>query len=398
MDRAGDARLGSADPVEGRGAGFGLEYLFGVVEAPAGGADRCSAPFWAHDRAQEKQALVDFLDYVAERRAAHPDLHIYHYAPYERTALLRLAAGTTSARTTSTTCCADGVLVDLYAVVRGAVRVSQRSYSIKKLEPLYMGDRAPRRRGDDGGRLDRRVRTSTRGLRRGRRRAEATRAARRRSRDYNEYDCVSTLRLRDWLLEPAAERGVADRRPAATVARGAGGARRPSRPPSCAAGEGAERRPRRARPTSRPSRCWPPPSVPPAGAQAVLVGALRPAAATRSTSGSTHATSSWSSPHERCGRGPGRADQRSQRPARLAPGRAAWGPGSDRARRRPGRTRLRRPRPPASPTSARARCALGPATSTIVERGRGRRRRGRSSSSESLPRGVDAARPQLPSP
>ena len=35
----------------------------------------------------------------------------------------------------------DGVFVDLYATVRAGIRVSQRSYSIKKLEPLYM-DRA----------------------------------------------------------------------------------------------------------------------------------------------------------------------------------------------------------------------------------------------------------------
>ena len=33
-----------------------------------------------------------------------------------------------------------GVFVDLYAVIRRSVRVGQPSYSIKKLEPLYMGD------------------------------------------------------------------------------------------------------------------------------------------------------------------------------------------------------------------------------------------------------------------
>ena len=32
------------------------------------------------------------------------------------------------------------VFVDLYAVVRGAIRAATRSYSIKKLEPLYMGE------------------------------------------------------------------------------------------------------------------------------------------------------------------------------------------------------------------------------------------------------------------
>ena len=34
----------------------------------------------------------------------------------------------------------EGVLVDLYDTVRNSLRISENSYSIKKLEPLYMGD------------------------------------------------------------------------------------------------------------------------------------------------------------------------------------------------------------------------------------------------------------------
>src|SRR5699024_12095689 len=33
-----------------------------------------------------------------------------------------------------------GVFVDLYRTVKDSLRISQRSYSIKKLEPLYMGE------------------------------------------------------------------------------------------------------------------------------------------------------------------------------------------------------------------------------------------------------------------
>src|SRR5690606_32053956 len=59
---------------------WGLDYLFGMTDT----ADRFTA-FWAHDLAAERKALRDFLDLVAARRAAHPGMHIYHYASYERT-------------------------------------------------------------------------------------------------------------------------------------------------------------------------------------------------------------------------------------------------------------------------------------------------------------------------
>ena len=119
------------------GSERGLEYLFGAVEADTG--DFVS--FLAHDRVQEKQALTDFLDYLAARRLAHPAMRVYHYAAYERSALARLAARHTVGEDTVDDLFRQGVLVDLYAAVRAAVRVSQPSYSIKKLEPLYMGER-----------------------------------------------------------------------------------------------------------------------------------------------------------------------------------------------------------------------------------------------------------------
>lgn len=57
---------------------FGLDYLFGWTDN-----DDAYSALWAHSFAAEKQALLDFLAFVALRRQTHPDLHIYHYAPYE---------------------------------------------------------------------------------------------------------------------------------------------------------------------------------------------------------------------------------------------------------------------------------------------------------------------------
>lgn len=60
---------------------FGLQYLFGIVDT----ANRdstgalCYVPVWAFDRAGEKEAFEEFVDFVSERRAVHPGLHVYHY-------------------------------------------------------------------------------------------------------------------------------------------------------------------------------------------------------------------------------------------------------------------------------------------------------------------------------
>ncbi|BBX56247.1 hypothetical protein MSHO_15920 [Mycobacterium shottsii] len=89
---------------------WGLEYLFGVLEAGKKGAFR---PLWAHDRRDERKALTDFLALVAKRRKRHPNMHIYHYAPYEKTALLRLAGRYGVGEDAIDDLLRNGVLVDL---------------------------------------------------------------------------------------------------------------------------------------------------------------------------------------------------------------------------------------------------------------------------------------------
>ncbi len=123
------------------GRDWGLEYLWGVLEV--GGAFR---PLWAHDRASERQALVDFLAMVRKRRKRYPKMHIYHYAAYEKTALLRLAGRYGVGEDEVDDLLRSGVLVDLFPLVRKSIRVGTENYSLKSLEPLYMGVRAAHRR------------------------------------------------------------------------------------------------------------------------------------------------------------------------------------------------------------------------------------------------------------
>lgn len=192
---------------------WGLEYLFGVVEGPP--EKYVFKPFWAHDRDGERQALLDFLDYVTARREAHPGMHVYHYAPYEKSALLRLAARHGVGEHAVDTLLRENVLVDLYPMVRACLRIGARSYSIKKLEPLYMGEHG---RGGDVTNAAASVVAYADycALRDTGKKAEAEELLRGIS-DYNEYDCESTLRLRDWLVDRAAEHGVALRRPTGQI-------------------------------------------------------------------------------------------------------------------------------------------------------------------------------------
>ncbi|MFP5313026.1 MAG: TM0106 family RecB-like putative nuclease, partial [Actinomycetes bacterium] len=180
---------------------WGIEYLFGVVEAPVPGAagGPVFRPFWAHSRSGERKAFLDFLAYVENRRRQYPDMHVYHYAAYEKTALRNLSLAHQAGEDTVDDWLRKGLLVDLYATVKHSLRISEPSYSIKKLEPLYMGNNLRSGEVKDAGASVVAYAAYCAARDDGRRdEADAILAS---ISDYNQYDCLSTLRLRDWLLE-----------------------------------------------------------------------------------------------------------------------------------------------------------------------------------------------------
>ncbi|MCF6387195.1 TM0106 family RecB-like putative nuclease [Mycobacterium sp. MBM] len=188
------------------GRDWGLEYLWGVLTV----TDEFT-PYWAHDRASERQALVDFLDMVRRRRKRYPKMHIYHYAAYEKSTLLRLAGRYGVGENAVDDLLRNGVLVDLYPLVRKSIRVGAQSYSIKYLEPLYMGNEL--RSGE--------VTTATDSITQYAKfcalheqgRTDDAQVVLKEIEDYNRYDCRSTRRLRDWLVARAIESGVPPRGP-----------------------------------------------------------------------------------------------------------------------------------------------------------------------------------------
>jgi predicted RecB family nuclease len=166
----------------------GLEYLFGLVTVD-GGAERFHE-FWAHDRAAEKVAFEGVVDLISGRLGEHPGAHIYHYASYEVTAFKRLAMfhGTREAEVDDFL--RQGRLIDLYQVVRESMRTSEPSYSIKSIERFYLPESRSGEvttAGDSIVMYERWRSTGDDEI--------LTEIGR-----YNEFDCVSTLRCRDWLV------------------------------------------------------------------------------------------------------------------------------------------------------------------------------------------------------
>jgi predicted RecB family nuclease len=125
------------DPFVGE---HGLEYLFGYLSADGSGALQYQHS-WGLSRADEKRAFEDFIDFVMARWAEFPGMHIYHYAPYEPAALKRLMGRYATREEELDRMLRAKLFVDLYHVVRHGIRAGVESYSIKRLEPLYVFDR-----------------------------------------------------------------------------------------------------------------------------------------------------------------------------------------------------------------------------------------------------------------
>jgi predicted RecB family nuclease len=202
----------------------GLEYLFGVVTdaeaslaTPSSGGRalpelRLNRPvdtptkgaaaaryraFWAHDRAEERLAFERLVDFLTERLARFPDMHVYHYAHYEPTALKRLGGELATREDEVDELLRREVFVDLYRVVAESLRISYGRYGLKQVERFFMPAREEGvAAGDDS------ILVFEQWLESGD--DELLHAIER----YNEFDCRATLALRDWVLERRADAGV----------------------------------------------------------------------------------------------------------------------------------------------------------------------------------------------
>ncbi len=170
----------------------GLEYLFGSVTDE--GEYRA---LWAHTRDEERRMFEEWVDWVTERLERDPGMHIYHYNSYEPTAVKKLMSRLGTREHEVDELLRREVFVDLYGVVRQAMRIGEESYSLKSVEGFYGFKRDAEVTEAGGSMLAYQEWLESRDD-----------AKLRAIADYNADDCRSTLGLRDWLL---GERGEAER-------------------------------------------------------------------------------------------------------------------------------------------------------------------------------------------
>jgi len=115
--------------------GSGLEYMFGYMWGTD--PDYEFATFDARNTDEERIAFINFVDYLIARREEFPEMHVYHYASYEVSALFRLAQQHAIYEFEVDKLVREGLFVDLYSLVRRAFLFSTQSLSIKKIEPIY---------------------------------------------------------------------------------------------------------------------------------------------------------------------------------------------------------------------------------------------------------------------
>ena len=176
---------GFPDPVSGKK----LEYLFGACYRDEAGKLQF-ADWWAHSSEEEKTAFDGFVQWVQQRRECHPDLHVYHYASYEKTALGKLASRHQIHQAEIDQWLRDELLVDLYPIVRNGLLIGAPSYSIKKVERLY----GPPRSEEVENAADSVVQYAEW-------KKEPDPKILKDLRDYNEKDCQVTEGLHEFLLK-----------------------------------------------------------------------------------------------------------------------------------------------------------------------------------------------------
>ena len=170
----------------------GLEYLLGF-SCLNEKKELIYTSLWSKNADDEKKAFEEFIRFVVNHLNEYPDLHIYHYAPYEPGAIKRLANKHATCENEVDYFLKNQIFIDLMRIVKRSMIVGVERYSIKELEILYGFYRdVPLRKASNAlhhlefmyeigqaEALQKRIADVVEG--------------------YNQDDCTSTRGLRDWL-------------------------------------------------------------------------------------------------------------------------------------------------------------------------------------------------------
>ena len=179
----------------------GLEYLFGLLELGEPSDDIFSsrekpgAPrykgYWARDRAEEKRAFEAVIDRIVQGRSEFRDLHVFHFGHRRatRSSIFRVVITPVKTRSMS---CSETMCSWICTVVRRSVRASVEGYTLSSSKAYTV-------RARTSSELRRTRCSGSGGYSKPARAAASERELTQIIERYNEEDCLSTWKLRDWL-------------------------------------------------------------------------------------------------------------------------------------------------------------------------------------------------------
>jgi predicted RecB family nuclease len=190
------------DPFVGLG---GREYLFGFAWEDQTGQQTYDCR-WAVKPEEEKRAFEWFVDSVMKRWSQYPAMHIYHFTPYEPSALKRLMGRHSTREDEIDRMLRAGLFTDLHTVLKRALRASVEQYSLKALEVFHgFQRRVPLEEARSA------MRQMEHALELGQP-TEAGESVKKTIALYNADDCFSTRSLRDWFERERQALELAGRR------------------------------------------------------------------------------------------------------------------------------------------------------------------------------------------
>ena len=166
---------------------FGIEHLINKHEE--------FKDWWAYNFDQEEKIFIDFMQWIIEWHKINPHSHIYHYNHYETTNLKRLSIKYHVFIEEIEKMIAHGVFVDLLTITREAFYLAHPSYSLKTIEKIYMEES----RSGVVQKADKSVLEFYRWSQKPDGNNWQNSAKLKELREYNKYDCLSTLKLAKWL-------------------------------------------------------------------------------------------------------------------------------------------------------------------------------------------------------
>ena len=178
-----------------------LHYLWGVAHEDNEEGFDC---WWAHSEAEMKQAFEGFIDWAFSRWSSDKNMHIYHYGQFEITALRTLMGHFGTREEQVDQLLRNEVFVDLLRIVRQSLCIGSTGYGLKAIEPLFREDRV----GGVISGLDSTVTYEVWSADRGDTQDHTNSDLLKEIWDYNRDDCVSLIRLADFLRDIQLENDI----------------------------------------------------------------------------------------------------------------------------------------------------------------------------------------------